>query len=251
MDKKYDRLAQQFAALGSDVYTVPLRFADIDRLCGGLPDSARRNRTWWANGSNTQAQAWREAGWHVDKVDLRAETVVFARGQVGGSYAARRLTGEPAARPATAVAGRGPEFGWVDGTARLAWHERGEVQLHEAQLRFPRLPRTPGLYRMDLTGGTLLRSRVYIGETRSLDQRMTNYRRPPPGAQTSIRIHALLAEHIGGGGIVRLATCEEGSVLMLGRERDADFSLKRERVLLEHAALVQEAEVGNCDIANL
>jgi hypothetical protein len=45
---------------------------------------------FWANNSHAQALAWNTAGWHVDHVDLNNETVTFARGRIGGTYAARR-----------------------------------------------------------------------------------------------------------------------------------------------------------------
>jgi hypothetical protein len=32
-----------------------MRFAEIENLVGGLPDSARLHRTWWSNGSNIEA----------------------------------------------------------------------------------------------------------------------------------------------------------------------------------------------------
>jgi hypothetical protein len=77
-------------------HTVDLSFGSIDRIVGGLPRSARSGRTWWANGSNSQAMAWRAAGWHVDAVDMAAQQVRFAIGKVGGTFASRGR--EPAPR---------------------------------------------------------------------------------------------------------------------------------------------------------
>jgi len=57
-------------------------FEDIDGLVGGLPPSARADRTWWGNTLNpgrVQAHAWLGAGWRVDRVDLIAQEAVFAR----------------------------------------------------------------------------------------------------------------------------------------------------------------------------
>ena len=56
-----------------------MTFADIEALVGELPASARLHRPWWANGTNTEARAWRDAGWRVQSVDQTREQVVFAR----------------------------------------------------------------------------------------------------------------------------------------------------------------------------
>ncbi len=68
-------LAQQTEA------TVTIRFADLEAILGRqLPRSARRDKPWWANAStHSQARAWLSAGWRVDGVDMRGETVRFSR----------------------------------------------------------------------------------------------------------------------------------------------------------------------------
>jgi hypothetical protein len=54
---------------------------EIDRLVGGLPLSARRERTWWANTwRHPQAQSWLSAGFSVPAVDLNGATVRFVPG---------------------------------------------------------------------------------------------------------------------------------------------------------------------------
>ena len=65
---------------------MDLQFDHIADLVGGLPPSASALRTWWANNSQVQALAWREAGFHVETVSLDRRRVRFAAGQVGGSY---------------------------------------------------------------------------------------------------------------------------------------------------------------------
>ena len=56
-------------------------FPELERILrDGLPDSARKHRPWWANhAGNTQGRVWLDAGWKVERVNLRAETVVFRR----------------------------------------------------------------------------------------------------------------------------------------------------------------------------
>ncbi len=87
---KYDPLTAYLAAVTAHEAQVGMRFGDVERLVGSLPASARRYRPWWGNSSHVQARAWRTAGWHVEHVDLAEERVEFARGPVGGSFAASR-----------------------------------------------------------------------------------------------------------------------------------------------------------------
>ncbi|HET8684309.1 MAG TPA: hypothetical protein VFM54_20895, partial [Micromonosporaceae bacterium] len=86
---KYDPLRDYLARQAAD--EVRMTFAEVERLVGGLPDSARVHRAWWANDSKVEALAWREAGWHVSAVNQSAEVVVFARGAVGGSFRSRQV----------------------------------------------------------------------------------------------------------------------------------------------------------------
>lgn len=83
---KYDPLAAYLGDVPADQPTVTMRFAEVATIVGGLPPSAYKLRQWWANDSKVEARAWRSVGWHVDVggVDLKAQTVRFARGKVGG-----------------------------------------------------------------------------------------------------------------------------------------------------------------------
>jgi DNA-binding transcriptional regulator YiaG len=59
---------------------VRLSFEAIDAMIsGGLPASARRSRAFWSNRSKGafQAQAWLDAGYWVDDVDLKLGQVTF------------------------------------------------------------------------------------------------------------------------------------------------------------------------------
>jgi hypothetical protein len=66
--------------------TITLSFDDIEEgiIFDGLPASARRHRSWWANDSTSsrQALAWMRAGWAVYDVDFNSETVTFERTNV-------------------------------------------------------------------------------------------------------------------------------------------------------------------------
>jgi hypothetical protein len=78
---KYGPLRDHLAASAGT--RLRMTFAEVEALVGPLPDSARQHRPWWANSSNVQAQAWRNAGWRIDSVNQAAEEVVFARGVTG------------------------------------------------------------------------------------------------------------------------------------------------------------------------
>jgi hypothetical protein len=106
MPGKYEALTEALrAAFARGQDTVELGFDQVADLVGGLPRSADI-RQWWANSSQSQALAWRDAGFHVEQVYLDRQRVRFARGQRGGSYdrgrgprsATSRRTGGPVPR---------------------------------------------------------------------------------------------------------------------------------------------------------
>lgn len=77
---KYEPLAELLTSDGRE--RVDLTFADIDAaLHDPLPKTARRRRGWWANNrtGHVQAQAWLEAGYKVESVDLAGKRVAFRR----------------------------------------------------------------------------------------------------------------------------------------------------------------------------
>lgn len=259
MTPKYGPLADHLrdsAAEGRDL--VELTFSTVDRLVGGLPPSALTLRTWWANGSNPQARAWREAGWRVQTVDLAQRRAVFVSGQVGGSLAAgqggaARAAPTPTASPTPAST---PAQSEVDVAVRFSWRDAGRVVLDgQGKPMFPALPEVPGLYRLTLSSGLVAvrRPRIYIGETDRLRRRLSvNYRSPGPSQATSLRINALLREHLGSGGVVELAIATEARCSLNGRSPAAlDLTGKAGRLLAENAALVPAQISNDADIENL
>jgi hypothetical protein len=74
---------------------VTLSFARIEGIIGdNLPLGAVRNRSWWSNTeSNVQGQAWMNASWRVEDVNLQERIVTFknAKGKA-------RETGKKAGR---------------------------------------------------------------------------------------------------------------------------------------------------------
>ncbi len=66
---------------------VEMTFAEIERVVGPLPRSARTHRPWWGNersiGRHVQARAWLDAGREVASVDLNAARVRFTARSLG------------------------------------------------------------------------------------------------------------------------------------------------------------------------
>lgn len=231
---------------------VEMTYGAVDRLVGGLPPSALRNRTWWANNSQVQARAWRAAGWHVDRVDMSAGKVWFAVGEVGGSYAARGFV------PAKPKAGTAPTpslepCGHLDVAVRLEWLDAGAVTLDSTgRVQFPTLPGAPGVYRMTFNGRPdQERPRIYIGEAQSLARRARNYRNPGGRQQTSLRLNAALLEHLQAGGRVELAVALDVDITSDGVPQPLDLSRKSSRLLAESAALVLAQLAGDAELENL
>lgn len=73
---RYEPLRRHLVTQDGD--GVTLSFDAVERLLGRpLPDSARRHRAWWSNGSHSQSRAWLDAGHEVDAVDQTAGWVRF------------------------------------------------------------------------------------------------------------------------------------------------------------------------------
>lgn len=262
---KYDALGMFLADHADDQHQVELTFGRIDALVGGLPPSARRLRTWWANNSQGQSLTWQRSGWHVLSVDLAGSTVVFARGQVGGSYAARGRVptkaepshgrpAEPADASITAPVEQPAAVGTVDARVTFDWRRLGEVELDSTgKLAFPGpLPASPGLYRFTLVNRAG-RSRIYIGESDNLRRRLgTNYRNPGPRQQTSRRVNAFLVEHLRSGAEVVLDIADEATIRAEGIVATRlNLGRKAGRLFAESAALVIAQLDDAADIENL
>ena len=59
-------------------------FGELEKVLGReLPPSARNHHSWWENdyasGTHPNAQAWIQAGWKVEKVNIEEEWVRFVR----------------------------------------------------------------------------------------------------------------------------------------------------------------------------
>jgi hypothetical protein len=238
--------------------TVEVSFEELAILVGGLPATAFSTRQWWANSSLVQALAWREADYHVDQVYLDRGRVRFARGGRGASRPDAKVA-EPTANTAhrqahpVRVVVRPPIGDPVDARVVVQWTEGGVVQLDAAgKPFFGELDSSPGLYRMTFTGADLVRPTIYIGETDNLQRRLAgNYRSPGPSQATSVRVNALLRQHLADGGAVALAIATGADLWISGHPGCLDLGRQAARVLAENAALVTQQILDDADIANL
>lgn len=109
MDKhtKYQPLTTHLRVQRAD--QVRMSFAEIERVIRAkLPRSADSYRAWWSNNptNNVMTQAWLEAGFESEQVDLAGRKLVFRR--------VRAVSAAPA--PRDRASGKPALFGWLRGT---------------------------------------------------------------------------------------------------------------------------------------
>ena len=112
MDKhaKYQPLTTHLRAQRAD--HIRMSFAEIERVIRAkLPRSADSYRAWWSNNptNNVMTQAWLDAGFESEQVDLAGRKLVFRR--------VRTVTAPPAGpAPRDRASSKPALFGWLRGT---------------------------------------------------------------------------------------------------------------------------------------
>ena len=94
-----------------------MTFDEIERVIGAkLPPSAMRHRAWWSNNAqnNVMTQAWKDAGFNSEDVDMKGRRVTFRRVRPE----APRVPGRPSGDVTTKD--RHPLIGWMKGTLTIA-----------------------------------------------------------------------------------------------------------------------------------
>ncbi len=120
---KYAPLAGYLRESGQQ--RVPMTFADIERIIGaGLPPSAFRHRPWWSNNPSNSVitNAWLEAGYRTENVDMAGKTLVFVKTAQypPAPEASVGVLEDAAAAPAAAGAGfLSSAFGALKGTVTV------------------------------------------------------------------------------------------------------------------------------------
>ena len=104
--------------LAQPAETKRMSFADIEAVLGRtLPSSAMSHRAWWSNNpqNNVMTQAWIDAGFQTEQVDLPGRTLVFRR--IAGASSAPGFAEAP--QP-TLKSDKLGLFGWMQGTIVIA-----------------------------------------------------------------------------------------------------------------------------------
>jgi hypothetical protein len=127
----------------------------------------------------------------------------------------------------------------VDLRVAFNWLDAGWVGLDPLGVpSFPALPQLPGLYRYDFGTGPDGTRRLYVGESKNLSDRASQYRkakRDRARLRTSRRIHKELVAHLSAGGSVGFAIATSAR---LGDGGELDLRFKSARCLAENAAVV-------------
>lgn len=238
---RYLRLREHFDGLAGDAWESSID--GIEEIVGEpLPGSARRYPVWWSNsgGPGRQCDAWVEAGWRQDGVDLLRGIVRFRRAEgQSGCSADRRARRNPRRRPDPP---NEPPHGWdaerqEEFTVAYRWRPIGTVTLDaDGLLVLPRLPATPGVYRFRVRhdGGELL----YVGEADNLRARFRGYRRPNEGQQTNTRLNGEFKSILLAGGEISVAIVEDARIAIDGMDAPADLANKAVRRAIENLAVV-------------
>ena len=110
---KYEPLADHLRKVGHG--RVAMKFEEIEAVLGfALPPSSRKHRAWWSNNAsnNVMTNAWIDAGYQTEEVDLDKRRLIFAR---------QAPASEPKTQPSEARRPRRhPLFGALKGSVRVA-----------------------------------------------------------------------------------------------------------------------------------
>ena len=83
MSETYARLEKYLRDLPVSQEDITITFESIEQILKGpLPRSAREESPWWDNqkqGIQVETNAWMDAGWMVEIVDLQEKWVRFVR----------------------------------------------------------------------------------------------------------------------------------------------------------------------------
>lgn len=86
---KYESLKQYLTNYKGD--SIQLSYQEIDKIIEKhLPPSAYNYKEWWANGGHIQADAWLDAGWKVEQINL-GKFIVFIKNERKNSAPTQRI----------------------------------------------------------------------------------------------------------------------------------------------------------------
>jgi hypothetical protein len=237
---RYEALSK--ALESSDESALEFTFEDLDLLVGGLPPSARKFPTWWANSTKPahQSRHWMTPGFRA-RPEFARETIHFTRTapEDPGPRRAQKAKKRQPSKDAIGVTTRKPiELAPTGEATRSSvmfeWMTAGSVVLENGRLETPTLRGRPGIYRFVVNDANGSR-RYVVGEAENLALLMNAYRHPEPAQTGVVRVHELMTKAIERGGSVSadlvLAALHAGEAL--------DFAYRPSRVLVSSTALTE------------
>ncbi|PJI42160.1 hypothetical protein [Ferrovibrio sp.] len=236
---KYIKLHQFLSNITDNQWSAS--FSKIESILGfSLPQSARKHAAWWGNAAegHSHAEAWLEAGWETENLNLTAERVAFRR--TGPRSTTPKLRAKRTPKPSLSA------YDWdtpdqLQCDISMQWQPLGRIISLNGRLSFPIAPSSPGLYRFRVRQGN--REAVYYGESDNLARRFTNYRNPGSTQQTNVRVNQKFTEMLERGAEISVAVIiQDAWICRDGKRVVADFSSKAVRRLFEHAAIHASGE---------
>ena len=237
---RYEALSK--ALESSDEDALAFTFEDLDLLVGGLPPSARKFPTWWANSTKPahQSRHWMASGFKA-RPEFANETIHFTRRvlDAGDARTAPQSKKKQLPKNAIGVTTRKPVELESTGHATRSsvmfeWMTAGLVAVENGRLAMPTLKGRPGVVRFTVAEASGAR-RYYVGETENLARLMNDYRHPEPAQATTFRLNELMTKAIVNGGTVSvdlvLAALHAGEAL--------DFTYRPARALVENVASIE------------
>ena len=140
----------------------------------------------------------------------------------------------------------------IDVRVSFEWHLAGALTIDaNGFLRFPAMPRLPGLYRFDFSMIDAQTRALYIGESENLRKRVGNYRNAKKDGgnnRTSRRIHKEVVAHLSVGGTIDFAITTD---VRIGGDVVTDLRRKSARRLAENAAVLRAQTAPNVQVLNI
>jgi len=226
MASKYDPLRLHLAGL-SDLEWSPT-FRDIEGILGSkLPASAGEHRTWWANhgGQMVHQNAWIDAGWRVETIDLGRRAVTFRKVRVAGTP---RVVANPSADIemtdlSDAVADRIRQARRaINLSVRLQWQIVGRGSRKGERWSFPKGRTEAAILRLHLISGDRYRVCVIpVGDLAADLARLCD----PAGHVNGGDGPALVRDLAAADAVVADAIyTDQAWIVADGRSRKADFA---------------------------
>lgn len=257
---KYDPLRQHLAQL-DDIEWTP-SFNEIEQILGSsLPASATQHRTWWANsgGLLVHQEAWLNAGWRVEAVEMSRRQVTFRRKGVAAASQGAKLAATlqppivardqrngalPKALRKTLEASRKT----VNLSARIDWTDVGVAQRDADGWRLPAADSVPALCRFHIFSGCDHSILVFVvpdlaAFLHELEAGRCSHAGDPVRDQALADVLAAMAD--ADVVVVDAATPGQAWILVDGRGRKADLTDEDECWLVARAATVVDRQAGH------